>query len=81
LIHLNKFYFILNIKNTQIHGLTPKGQRPFSSKKHLKLPFLAQEAQMKKNYFFSFLTIRSCPRLLGEHVQRVLQKLTAWIGK
>jgi hypothetical protein len=32
-------------------------------------------------FFFAFLTKRSCPRLLGEHVQKVLQKLTAWIGK
>jgi hypothetical protein len=36
---------------------------------------------MKKNYFFSFLTVRSCPRLLGEHVQKVSQNLTARIGK
>jgi hypothetical protein len=28
-----------------------------------------------------FLIARSCPRLLGEHVQKVSQKLTAWIGK
>jgi hypothetical protein len=50
-------------------------------KKHLKLSFLAQEAQMKKEFFFAFLTIRSCPRLLGEHVQKVSQKLIARIGK
>jgi hypothetical protein len=45
------------------------------------LPFLAQEAQTKRNYFFAFLIVRSCPRLLKEHGQKVLQKLTAWIGK
>jgi hypothetical protein len=45
------------------------------------VPFLAQEAQMKKIYIFAFFIVRSCPRLLGEHVQRVLQKLTAQIGK
>jgi hypothetical protein len=28
-----------------------------------------------------FLTVRSCPRLLGEHVQKVSQKLTTRIGK
>jgi hypothetical protein len=26
---------------------------------------------MKKNYIFAFLTIRSCPRVLEEHVQKV----------
>jgi hypothetical protein len=36
---------------------------------------------MKKIYSFAFLTIRSCPRLLGEYVQKVLQKLTSRIGK
>jgi hypothetical protein len=36
---------------------------------------------MKKNYFFAFLVLKSYPRLLGEHVQKVLQKLTTWIGK
>jgi hypothetical protein len=32
-------------------------------------------------YFFAFLSVRSCPRQLGEHVQKVSQKLTAWIEK
>jgi hypothetical protein len=36
---------------------------------------------MKKYIFFAFLTVRSCPRLLGEHVQKVLQKLIARIRK
>jgi hypothetical protein len=65
-------------------ALTPKGQRSFFSKNTSKLPFLAQEAQTKKYiYIFAFLAIRSCPRLLllGEHVQKVMQKLIAWIGK
>jgi hypothetical protein len=57
--------------------LTPKGPSPFFSKNTSKLPFLAQEAQMKFYYIFALSTIGSCPRLLGEHVQKVLQKLTA----
>jgi hypothetical protein len=36
---------------------------------------------MKKSYFFAFLTVRSCPRLIGEYVQKLLQKLTARFGK
>jgi hypothetical protein len=36
---------------------------------------------MKKKKKFAFLTVRSCSRLLGEHVQKVLQKLTTRIGK
>jgi hypothetical protein len=35
---------ILNIKNTQIHGLTSKGRSSLFSKNTSKLPFLAQEA-------------------------------------
>jgi hypothetical protein len=35
------------------------------------MPFLAQEAQMKKIQKFAILTVRSCPRLLGEQVQKV----------
>jgi hypothetical protein len=27
-------------------------------------------------HFFALSTVGSCPRLLGEHVQKVLQKLT-----
>jgi hypothetical protein len=33
----------------------------------------------KKVHFFGILTIVSCPRLLGEHVQKVSKKLTAQI--
>jgi hypothetical protein len=36
---------------------------------------------MKKNKNSAFLTMRSFPRLLGEHAQKVSQKLTARIGK
>jgi hypothetical protein len=32
MIHLNKNKLKKYIKNTQIHGLTPKGQKPFFSK-------------------------------------------------
>jgi hypothetical protein len=35
----------------------------------------------KKNVFFPILTVRSCPTALGEHVQKVAEKLTARIGK
>jgi hypothetical protein len=76
LIHLNK-EINKSIKNRQIHGLTPKGQSSFFS----KLPFQAQEAQTFFLNFFAFLTVRSCLGLLGEHVQKVLQKLNAQIGK
>jgi hypothetical protein len=48
LIHLN----FLKIKSRQIHGLTPKGQSSFFSKNTPKLPFLVQEAQTKKMFFF-----------------------------
>jgi hypothetical protein len=81
MIHLNNLKKNSNIKNTKIHSLTPKGQRPFLSKNTSKLPFLTQEAQTEILIFFAFLTIRSCPRLLGEHVQIFLQKLTSRIGK
>jgi hypothetical protein len=50
MIHLNKNKQKINIKNTQILGLTPKGQSSFFSKNTSKLPFLAQEAQMRKKY-------------------------------
>jgi hypothetical protein len=36
---------------------------------------------MKNKIKIVFLIIKSCPRLLGEHVQKVLQKLIAQIGK
>jgi protein required for attachment to host cells len=50
-------------------------------KKCSKLPFLAQEAKTKNKikYFFAILIVGSCPRLLGEHVQKVSKKLTARI--
>jgi hypothetical protein len=61
LIHLIKKK--LNIKNTQIHDQTPKGQSSFFSKNTSKLPFLAQEAQTNFfNFFFAFLIIRSCAK-------------------
>jgi hypothetical protein len=46
--------------------LTPKGGRS-----------LAQEAQEKifLFLFFTILTVRSCPRLLGKHMQKVSKKL------
>jgi hypothetical protein len=47
LIHLNKIKIKIKIKNTQIHGLIPKGPSSFFSKNTSKLPFLAQEAQTK----------------------------------
>jgi hypothetical protein len=40
-----------------------------------------KKKKKKKKIKNEFLTIRSCPKLLGEHVQKVLQKLTARIGK
>jgi hypothetical protein len=50
------------------------------SKNTPKLPFLTEEAQMNFfNFFFALSTIRSCPRLLGEHVQNISQKLTTRI--
>jgi hypothetical protein len=52
---------------------------PFS-KNAPNLPFLAQEAQMTLFFhFFALLTIGSCTRLLGEHVQKLSQHLTAQI--
>jgi hypothetical protein len=72
LIHLNQ-------KNQK--SKHTKSKVFFSQNSTSKLPFLTQEAQTKKYYFFAFLTTRSYPRLLRKHVQEVLQKLTAWIGK
>jgi hypothetical protein len=52
----------------------------FFSKTTSKLPFPDEEAQMNLNFIsFALSTIGSCPRLLGEHVQNILQKLTARI--
>jgi hypothetical protein len=51
----------------------------FFSKNAPNLPFLAQEAQMNFFLFFALLTVGSCTRLLGEHVQKVLRHLTARI--
>jgi hypothetical protein len=59
--------------------LTLKRPRPFFSKNTPNLPFLTQEAQMIFFDFLALLTVGSCPTLLGEHVQNVLQKLTARI--
>jgi hypothetical protein len=53
--------------------LTPKEQRSFFSKKCSNLPFLAQEEKMKKISFLGILIVGSCPRLLGEYVQKVLK--------
>jgi hypothetical protein len=79
--HLNKNKNNKNIKNTQIYGLTPKGQKPFFSKNIQNCHFELKKPKWKNKIKFAFLTVRSCPRLLGEHVQNVLQKLTTWIGK
>jgi hypothetical protein len=62
-----------------LYQLTSKGRRSFFSKKISNLPFLAQEAQTKIKIKIKILTLRSCPRLLGEHVQKISKKLTAWI--
>jgi hypothetical protein len=61
--------------------LTPKGRRSIFSKKSSNLPFLAQEAQIKNKIksFFGILTVRSCPRLLGEHGEKVSKTLTTRI--
>jgi hypothetical protein len=54
----------------------------FFKKTGSNLPFLAQEAQMKKKMFvFAILIVRSCPRLLGEHVQKVSKTLTTQIAR
>jgi hypothetical protein len=59
--------------------LTRKRPTPFFSKNTPNLPFLAQEAQVNFFYFFALSTVGSCPRLLGKHVQKALQKLTTRI--
>jgi hypothetical protein len=51
--------------------LIPKGPRPFFSKNTPNLPFLAQEAQMNFFSLFALSTMKSCPTLLREHVQKV----------
>jgi hypothetical protein len=54
----------------------------FFLKNHSKLPFLAQAIQfIEKKYFFAFLIVRSCHRILGEHVEKDLQKWIFRIGK
>jgi hypothetical protein len=69
------------IETSKIHDLLiPRGPWPFFLKNTPNLPFLAQEAQMKFFLnFFALSTIGSCPKLLGEHVQKVSQKLTTRI--
>jgi hypothetical protein len=64
----------IKYKNTQIHGLTCKGWSSIFSKNTQNYHFW-QEAQTKKKKFFAFLVVRSCPRLLGEHVQKISQKI------
>jgi hypothetical protein len=54
----------------------------FSQKNAQKLsflPFLPFQTKNKIIYFFALLTVRSCPRLLGEHVQKVSETFTARI--
>jgi hypothetical protein len=58
-------------------NLTPKGH--FFSKKYLKFAIYGSRSPNKNLFIFAILTVRSCPRLLGEHVQKVSKKLTAWI--
>jgi hypothetical protein len=65
--------------STFLWVLTRKGRRPFFSQKSSNLPFLAQEAKTKKRTFFEILPEGSCPKLLGEHVQKVSKKLTTQI--
>jgi hypothetical protein len=49
-------------------------------KKQPKTAISSSNSQIeKKDYFFSLSNIVSYPRLLEEHVQKVSQKLTAWI--
>jgi hypothetical protein len=67
-------------KKKNLIFLIPKGQRSFFSKKHLKSAISSSRSpNPKKNYFFAHLTVRSFPRLLGEHVQKVLKQLIARI--
>jgi hypothetical protein len=54
--------------------LIPKGRRSFFLKKMLKFAISSSRGKNEKN-----LTVRSCPTLLGEHVQKVSKKLTAQI--
>jgi hypothetical protein len=59
--------------------LTPKGQRSFFSKKMLKSAISSSIRKNGKKSIFGILTIGSCTRLVGEHVQKISKKLTAWI--
>ena len=69
-----------SIKRVNTAPLTPKGLRGVFSKNTPKQPFLAQEAMLNIfSFFFSLLTVRFCPRLLQEHVQKVSQNLTKQI--
>jgi hypothetical protein len=56
LIHLTKNKIKKSkIKNTQIHGLIYKRQRPFFSKKHLKIATSSSRSPNKKKLnFFAF---------------------------
>jgi hypothetical protein len=50
-----KFSIVHQFQNTPTSRiLTPKGQRSFFSKICLNLPFLAQEAELKKIVFLEF---------------------------
>ena len=59
--------------------LTPKEPRKFFQKDTPNMSFLVQKAQMNFFNFYTISIIVSYPRLLGKHVQKVLQKLTLWI--
>jgi hypothetical protein len=77
-------YNIINIECL----LIPKGRRSIFSKNCSYLPFLAKEVQAILFLFFAILTVRSCPRLLEEHVVKVskswphgLWDYDIWSGK
>jgi hypothetical protein len=79
--HLNINKNKIKNKNTQIYGLIPKEETFFSQKTFKTAISSSRSPNENILFFFAFLTIRSCPRLLGEHVQKNSQKLTARIGK
>jgi hypothetical protein len=67
------------VQSTAIYIYLLKDRAHFSQKTPQICHFLAQETQMNFLNFIAHSTIGSCSRLLGEHVQKVLQKLTARI--
>jgi hypothetical protein len=74
----DNFFFPNLYKVYNLYILTPKGKGHFSQKM-LKSTISSSRSKNEKKYFFGILTIKSSPRLLGEHAQIISKTLTTRI--